>query len=139
MILLDFVFYFQFLGKGKETRRTATVRAASEDAAKLFLFAERSTATGAPSPRRLPGSTTVPVTEHLWRLRQEQAAKENDEASSFEVDAGTGLLIKSPATTDATLVRYDFSANNNLLDKYPQPMGVRPARPTDRGPRRAGG
>ena len=62
------------------------------------------------------------MTEHLWRLRQEQAAKENDEASSFEVDAGTGLLIKSPATT-RTLVRYDFSANNNLLDKYRNPWG----------------
>lgn len=118
---MDFVFIFSFWGK--EKRRDARLRyGLPPKMRKLFPLRRAIHRHRRPLSTSFAGQHHSPVTEHLWRLRQEQAAKENDEASSFEVDAGTGLLIKSPATT-RTLVRYDFSANNNLLDKYRNPWG----------------
>ncbi len=67
------------------------------------------------------GQHHSPVTEYLWRRRQEQAAKEPDQAS-FDADPVTGLLIKRPADT-RTVVKYGFSTNSDLLDKYRNPWG----------------
>ena len=49
-------------------------------------------------------------------------AAEDGPPEHFDMDANTGMLIKTPAAT-RTVVQYDFSTNTGLLDKYRNPWG----------------
>ena len=72
------------------------------------------------SSSELAGSTKSPVTEHLWRMRQQAA--ETQGYDSEDLPSPEHLVEKSPADSSVAIT-YRFTSDDDLRSKYANSWG----------------